>query len=420
MSRIAFFGLLNPTPSGISDYNEELLPLLRKFHQIDVFVDYPSHGVDVYDHRKFSLIEKRNPYDLILYQMGNSLLHEYMYGYLFQNPGVVIFHDYCLHHSRAKMLLLKGMLTEYVEEAKWMYPDEESLTKVLAGGMGGDLFQYYFPFVELILRSSLAAGAHTDYVVEQLRNGGTPVIKIPMAVKIEKEAVALPDPYPGKIVLASFGLVTPEKRYESILTALSQLRTHYPNLYYVIVGEIGAHYRIQEEVDFWRVSDCVELTGRVDLSTFHRLMNRADIILNLRHPSAREMSATLLRALAYGKPVLISRLKHLQEIPSNAVFRVHPDNEIEDLFHQLWPLIESPTLRKRHGENARKYIHEHHRTEQMLTAYQQLIEQGLSRKNSFRRPELPLHLSSAKKIMRTYISQTAFGGENSELMDWIL
>ena len=107
--RIAFFGPLDPIRSGISDYDEELLSLLNKDYEIDVFTGSTIERGNVYHHGEFYLRNKQKPYDLPIYQMGNALLHEYMYGAAFQNPGAVVFHDYCLHHSRAKMLLLKAL-----------------------------------------------------------------------------------------------------------------------------------------------------------------------------------------------------------------------------------------------------------------------------------------------------------------------
>lgn len=423
MKRIAFFGPLNPTLSGISDYDEELLPLLRKHYHVDAFVDGRVEGKDVYSHAAFYMLNQRSPYDLTLYQMGNSLVHEYMYGYLFHYPGAIVFHDYCLHHSRAKMLLLKGFVKEYFEELMMVYPEKPALGNTVYHGAAGELLLYYFPFVQLLLRSALAAGAHTDYVVMKLKTTDTSVTKIPMAVQIKKELldpVQVSDLYPGKIIIASFGMATPEKRLSTVLQAVVELRCYYPNLRYLIVGEVARHYDLQSKIANWKVNDVVEVIGRVDRNLFHRLMARSDIVVNLRYPSAGEMSATLLRALAYGKPVLMSRLEHLQEIPDNAAIKVRPDHEIDDLFQNLWQLIESESLRIRYGNRAKQYVASHHQPEQMLDAYRNLIETALIKKESFRSPELPLHLQSSSAILRDYIRRTSFSGQDSDLLDWIL
>lgn len=421
MLKIAFFGPLNPTRSGISDYDEELLPLLRRFYDIDVFIDGTPQADRVFHHSEFYPRHIRRRYDLTLYQMGNSLLHEYMYGYLFQHPGAVIFHDYCLHHSRAKMLLLKGLVDEYLAEVKACYPNNDRLVQTIHGGLAGDLLLYYYPFVELILRSSYAAGTHTDVAAEKLRGADTPVVKIPMAVHVEEQAHRGEDPFPEKLVIASFGLITPAKRISTVLDVLRELKKYYPQLLYLLVGDVAPEYELQKEIEKFELQGNVQVTGRVDRPTFHGLMARADIIVNLRYPSAGEMSATLLRAMAYGKPVLMTRLRQFQELPAGSVIRIRPnEQEWLDLFHNLWPLIENESLRKRFGDSARNYIEAKHQPQQMLQKYQELIEAALTRKGTFHRPELPFHLRSSREIIEKYIQQTVFGGEESKLLDWIL
>jgi len=423
MSRIAFFGPLNPIQSGISDYNEELLPLLREHYEIDVFVDGNAQQEHVFSHADFYRRNRLSPYDLNVYQMGNSLVHEYMYGYLFHYPGAIVFHDYCLHHSRARMLLMKGFMKEYSDETDAIYPEIPKLKEVVDSGAAGELLLYYFPFVKLLLQSCMAAAAHTDSVVLKLNTTGTPVMKIPMAVEVQRrflDPVFLSDSYPGKLVMASFGLATPEKRINTVLQALAELRCHYPNLRYLIVGEVAKHYDLRKEISNWNVEDLVEVTGRVDLNQFHRLLGRSDIVLNLRYPSAGEMSATLLRALAYGKPVLMSRLEHLREIPDDVAIKIRPDREIDDIFHNLWQLIENRSLRDRWGDRARRYIEKNHQPAQMLEAYRAFIEKALERKKTFRPPHLPLHLQSGREILRDYIRHTSLSNAQSDLLDRIL
>jgi glycosyltransferase involved in cell wall biosynthesis len=423
MKRIAFFGPLNPIPSGISDYDEELLPLLRQHYKVDVYLNGPVGGNRVHQHHEFYLRNKANPYDLTVYQIGNSLLHETMYGYLFRYPGAVVLHDYCLHHARAKMLLMKGFINEYLDEAKYAYPEEARLGKAVFGGIASNLLFYYYPFVKLVIESSLSAGAHSDWVVDQLKPFGTPVIKIPMAVDVTprvSETQSVAELQPDNILLASFGFVTPEKRISRVLAVLHELRYFYPGLRYVIVGEVADYFDLESEIRHLGLQEVVTITGRVKREQFHEWMRRSDIVINLRHPSARETSATLLRAMAMGKPVLISRLLHLQEIPAEAVMRVRPDREQEDLFHNLWQLIEDCSLRERIGRAALQYIETNHRPGQMVEKYRELIETALERKQTYQPPDLPVHLRSGNEIMREYIKKTMFCGKDSELINWIL
>jgi glycosyltransferase involved in cell wall biosynthesis len=417
--RIAFFGPLNPVPSGISDYDEELLPLLRQHYDVDVFFTKEIKKQEAYAHGDFLIRNRRAPYDLTLYQIGNSLLHEVMYGYLFQFPGATVFHDLCLHHSRAKMLLMRGLFDDYSDEAIKSHPEEPLVGKLVRGGMGGDLLLYSFPFVRLIAENSLAVGAHTDWAVQALGKFETPAIKIPMAVDVSTGSdtkIASSE----EIIIASFGFVTPEKRISWVLNVVQELRYFYDNIRYVIVGEVASHYDVADEIKDRNLQDIVQITGRTSREEFHQWMSRADIIVNLRYPSAREMSATLLRAMALGKPVLMSRLLHLQEIPEDAVIRIRPDHEQADIFHNMWQLIESKSLREKIGRRAAEYIRNHHRPDQMLKQYIDLIETALERKSKFKPKNLPLHLSNSSQIMKEYIQKTAFANRNSNLLKEVL
>ncbi len=419
MKRIAFFGPLSPIHSGIADYDEELLSLLRNEYQIDVFTDSETQHASAFHHSEFYFKQRRRPYDLILYQMGNSLFHEYMYGYVFHFPGVIVFHDYCLHQSRAIMLFSKGLVQEYIEETKLDHPQGEEIGHAVASGIFSELFFYYFPLVRPLLKSALAAAAHTEVVAERLRVTETPVIHIPMAVLSEARQGSL-DPFPGKLVLASFGLATRAKRILEILPAIARLARGCDNLLYLIVGDVGPRFHLEEEIRQRGIQDLVQVTGHVEREKFQELMNRADIILNLRYPSAGEMSATLLRAMACAKPVLISRLQYLREIPQDVALQVRPDREIEDIYSNLEKLIRDPELRTRLGNSARIYIETHHRPEQMLNGYRRLIELGFQRKAKFHPPRLPLHLRSGREILREYLKRTSFSGLGSHLLERIL
>src|SRR5438105_6264084 len=115
--KIAFFTPLNPVQSGISDYSEELLPALSgatvdgREVDVDVFIDRgyrPSNReitrrFDVLTGRTFGRVASR--YDSVIYQMGNSPAHAYIYDALLRHPGVVVLHEFVLHHLRMFMAL---------------------------------------------------------------------------------------------------------------------------------------------------------------------------------------------------------------------------------------------------------------------------------------------------------------------------
>ena len=103
--KLAYFSPLNPQPSGISDYSEELLPYLAADAEITLFVDgfAPSNPeiraqFTYHDYRRDpTVLQSLDNYDAVVYHMGND--HRYHSGMLEvarEHPGIVVFHDFAL------------------------------------------------------------------------------------------------------------------------------------------------------------------------------------------------------------------------------------------------------------------------------------------------------------------------------------
>src|SRR5690606_40966245 len=104
----AWFTPLRPVESGISQYSEDLLPVLARAWQIDVYVDgyRPTHlresdNLRVRMAREFRAAHRARPYDAVVYQMGNNPYHAYMYDPAREVPAVPARHDTVLPHLRA-------------------------------------------------------------------------------------------------------------------------------------------------------------------------------------------------------------------------------------------------------------------------------------------------------------------------------
>ena len=111
--RLAWFSPMPPVPSGIAACSADLIAELGKRHTIDVYVHATAAaGAPVSGGRatllsahEFVWRQRRQPYDLAVYQLGNSSHHDYIWPYLFRYPGLTVLHDAHLHHARAAALL---------------------------------------------------------------------------------------------------------------------------------------------------------------------------------------------------------------------------------------------------------------------------------------------------------------------------
>src|SRR4029450_2812222 len=107
--RLAWFSPFPPVKTGIASVSAELVAALRRRgHEIDCYPEACAHD--------FVWRGRLAPYDLILYQFGNSSHHDYEWAYALSYPGLVVLHDTRLHHARAAFLLRERRVADYRAE----------------------------------------------------------------------------------------------------------------------------------------------------------------------------------------------------------------------------------------------------------------------------------------------------------------
>src|SRR5260370_37029396 len=159
--RVAWFSPFPPTRSGIADYSDELLPLLEPAHVIERFSESRAHD--------FVWMARRNPYDLVVYHLGNAPCHDYMWAYLATYPGLVVLHDGRLHHARARRLLKERRFDDYRREFAYDHPDAPpDVTEYAVEGLGGSI-NYFWPMLRVVMRTARLIAVHSARVAADLR-----------------------------------------------------------------------------------------------------------------------------------------------------------------------------------------------------------------------------------------------------------
>lgn len=128
--KLAYFSPLNPQPSGISDYSEELLPYLTAHAEIDLFVDgfQPTNqnllDLKCFDYRNDpTALEFLSEYDAVIYHVGNDhRYHAGIFKVMKRHPGIAVFHEYVLQDyflGQAKELKDLSLYLEELEALPW-------------------------------------------------------------------------------------------------------------------------------------------------------------------------------------------------------------------------------------------------------------------------------------------------------------
>ncbi|MBE3096382.1 MAG: glycosyltransferase family 4 protein [Planctomycetes bacterium] len=329
MSRLAWFTPLPPARSGIAAYSAELLPRLLPEHDIDVFVDQPAPGgLSAHD---FIWKNLRDPYDLVVYQLGNAACHDYLWPYLARYPGLVVLHDGQLHHSRARALLTRQRADDYREEFRFSHPDAPvEIADLVIATLAGSLY-YLWPMLGVAVRSARCVAVHAPRLAEQLRTEfpGAAIETIRMGVsdprlpgtdslsRMSAADVRARHNIPGDaMVFAAFGGVTPEKRISQTLRALAAISPYAPHAALMLVGDTADYYDVRAAARRVGVTGRIRVTGYVADEDLAAYVDAADVCVCLRWPTTRETSASWLRCLAAGRPTIITDLTHNDEVAS--------------------------------------------------------------------------------------------------------
>jgi glycosyltransferase involved in cell wall biosynthesis len=401
--RLAWFSPLPPVRSGVATYSAGLVAALRREHDIDVFVDEPvarmtTLGRSAHD---FVWLHRQRPYDLPVYQLGNSSHHDYAWPYLFRYPGLTVLHDAHLHHARAAALLREKRAGDYRAEFAANEPGTHVDAAELAVA-GFDSFLYYqAPFTRLAVSASRMTAVHSRPVQDDLRAAipGAAVEHIRMGhgSLVEPRDTAprrarararhqIPD---DALVFGVFGALTPEKRLPQILAAFEALLPYAPSSWLLLAGGAASHYDVQQAVQGREMASKVVLTGYLETDDdLTDCIAAADVALNLRWPTAREVSGPWVRCLAAGRATVVIDLSHTADVPSldpRTWTATNPDGagpvcvalDIMDEDHSLRialrRLAGDEELRASLGAAARAYWTREHSHAAMLEDYRRVL-----------------------------------------------
>jgi glycosyltransferase involved in cell wall biosynthesis len=368
MYNLAYFSPLNPIKSGISDYSEDLLPHLRKYFNIDLFIpdnleisnQTIENQFNVKKYTNFPREGTYQSYDGIIYHMGNNYqAHKEMYEFLIRYPGVVVLHDYSIHHFFAEKTLEQGNVEGYKEEmfychgAEGVSKAEDFLNGKIPALWDHDSLNY--PMNLRILDHSAGIIVHSEFSKSLIKKQATyvPVTTIPMpcprivdisqveSLRLKKrDELGMPQ---NKLVICSLGFASFTKRIDKILIALSELKKEQAlvDFKYYIVGEVAKDYPLEKLVYKLDLIDEVVFTGFVTISEFDSYIAASDLCLNLRYPTHGENSGSLAKIIGFGKPVITTDIGSFGEYPSDIVYKIgYGDNEITELMQKIKYFLE--------------------------------------------------------------------------------
>ena len=344
--RIAFFSPLPPLRSAVSDYSARLLDELNRRYAVDVYHDagsVPHIGLTspefgCYDYRLFERNAGVLGYHALVYQMGDSPYHGYIYDTLLRHPGVVTLHD----------LDLAGFQLWYATGPGWTAPptcggvrdvlrsggrgglERPGRPRRCAGGDARACLRRGYHLNGRIFDRATAVIVHSPWCVEQIRKRFPAHLGKMSVVPIGTTA---PDPSPEQrkairarfevppeaLVIAGLGPPHVPGRTIETMAAFVPLAHAIPEALLVFVGGEHDSVEARQAVADLGLPHRVRFLGH-DPDDLADLAAIADIGVYLRRPpTSGKTSAPLMDLLRLGVATIVSDVGWFSDYPDSVV-----------------------------------------------------------------------------------------------------
>jgi glycosyltransferase involved in cell wall biosynthesis len=360
--RVAYYSPLPPSPSGIADYSALLLPALRE--RLEIVLAEPG---------------RRPPRaDVAVYHVGNEPdVHGWIVDALRERPGVVVMHEYVLHHLIAGITIGRGDGRGYLDA---MERELGVAGRLLGLGVLDNLLPLLwetqperFPLSGTVLDLAHGLIVHSRFVAARARAAGYTgrLWRIPHPAWPRPDVAAATD-VAGEPLIGCFGHLNMNKRIPQLLEAFAGLRRSLPGARLLLVGSSGERFDLDRRLERLSLGDGVERLPYVPEERMWSLMAACDVLVNLRFPTMGETSGSVVRALSLGRPLVVSDVGWFSELPDGVVLKV-PVDELEV------PMLEAAiAFGAEHadelGEAARSYVETEHSLERVADSYAAAIE----------------------------------------------
>ncbi|MEX0699312.1 MAG: glycosyltransferase [Acidimicrobiia bacterium] len=363
--RLALFTPWPPQPSGIADYSSRLVAALADSADVDVFVEgfkgvvQPTDPrIAVHEARAFEGLDALRGYDEVVYCMGNSEFHGFVYDALQRWPGVVLAHEvrftgfyfwYSEEHELGKSWYRQTLLSQHrglpaqTIDGGWLDPEAAESLGIWA------VSELMAASTKFLVHSEWAANVARLAAPEQADKVG--VVSFGYPPPLDKRR-----PEPGRV--ANFGMVSPVKQTDLFLQAAKLVLEKAPGATFAVVGEASPTYLDGLRTLAWSlgIADKVEFHPRLDMVAYSDELGRANCAVQLRASSNGETSAAVGDCLRHGVPTIVTAIGSGREYGDDVVLVVDRHGSAAELAHAIVRVLSEPSLADRMSAAALDFV----------------------------------------------------------------
>lgn len=360
--KVAYFSPLPPSTSGIADYSALLLPALGRLVEVEAV--RPGRTRPVADA------------DVALYHIGNDPdAHGWILDALRRQSGVVVLHDFVVHHLMAGATIGRNDGHAYLAA---MEREAGAAGRMLGWGvLEGRVPPLWevrpteFPLVGEILDRAIGVIVHSHYVEAQVREAGYdgPLWVIPHPAWPAEDVE--PADVHGSPLLGSFGHLNENKRVHQLLRAFAEFHAGHDEARLLLVGSEAPGWRLRMELPAGVLRE-----PYVEEERLMALMAACDAVALLRAPTMGETSGSAIRTLSLGKPLVVSDLGWFAELPDEVAIKIPVGAGEEEALVDALEQLSDPAVARAMGDRAKAYVEDVHGLDHVAELYAAALEQA--------------------------------------------
>ena len=367
--KVAYFSPMPPERTGVADYSALLLPSLRRSLDVEVV-------------RRGRKRAGRGT-DVALYHVGNNPdSHAWIVDALRKRPGVVVLHDFVLHHLVAGMTVGRSDGHGYLDAMEREYG---VVGRLLGHGVLDKRIPPLwesrpeeFPLAGFVLQHATGLVVHSRTVRALALAAGFegPIWVVPHPAwpvpAVDPELVSA-----GRTI-GCFGVVNSSKRIPELLRAFAGVRRRHTTATLLLVGPTSPGFDLDRRLQRLGLADeGLVRVDWVDEARLWALMAGADVCVNLRHPTMGETSGSVIRSLSLGKPLVVSDVGWFSELPGDVAVKVPVDeHEVETIEAALELLLSRDDVRATMGEAGAALARREHDLDRVADLYTAALEEA--------------------------------------------
>ena len=357
--RLGYWSPLPPAATGVADYSAALLPYLR------------AHGE----------VATNAAGDVNLYHVGNNGLHREIYERALLEPGIVVLHDALLQHFFLGSLSREQYVEEFVYNyGEWSRSEAEELWRERSRS-GADARYFARPMLKCIATAARAVIVHNPAAAGAVR------AHAPEARVFEIPHLCVPPALPENIELArfrhslgvngllvgTFGHQRETKRLGVLLRAFHRALERGANVKLLVSGEFVSTIYAQAMEPLLQ-HPAILRTGHLDERKFWKHLAATDLCVNLRYPSAGESSGVAIRTMGIGRAVAFTNDASIERFPGGTCLRIDVGPAEEEMLAEYMVMLAKHRgAAQQIGENAARWIAQHHAPEKVAAAYWRVL-----------------------------------------------